>query len=955
MASTPTPRTIVDGPPCASDDLAIDARLDEPPDPLIPDDKRRFAKILRHRLTQKNFFDLYKPTSQLEEKESPHVRGSPVRRYISYGTLVVHGVNVPVVVKCMSAASTTSTASTASTEAWDLERKAIESETHAYDCVVPNMIDNPFFVYAYAVHKTTIPSTPTTGLNLAAQLCSVKGLSPLCPGNEVTLVVMEGEKSPSLKSELEKYVVSDDSSSWSDDESRRLVAVAMQMIVAVESMRKAGIVHEDLHLSNVLLTEREFYFSPRDGSVAGESGPGRVKMDRMIRVFDWDRSRTVEQTRDKARDEAHDAVAVLKLLTWWFRCGLKNKAKGTLWDQVVDAFHRSTIKLRRHQPIKWLFATEISDYESSCVHSSPPWGLQYTAVPEGKAWTKDETRLIWERVRMLYALLDRTLVYDRTRGPFLGGEWVGDLSEPTWKAEGGHAVTGHGTYRGERKFVKMVCLSRANRQVEVVMNARIDAMVNSLRIDEDFRADYFLAAEVVRVDVRVDVGAGDSSSGVGLIVPNSVPEWARSWIAEYEKHATVDNPQYAFLFMRDVSAGVPLWRWWGSVSGNTFRDRSIMLAQIVTALEALANTGITHNDLHWGNIIVETIDPKDFQVIDLGGQKLQPSFRPVLFDWDRAVAEPVTGVNGREKNTHVDAFDRHYDLIGLYKNLTQKYRPDEQYFWRLLLHPSFEPTFDMFPSLALNHPHHANPCLSSTTDSRRRRYAAEYQFLRELKRTDETRPEDCQSTWSEVSRWNDPLLYKPSHADVVGRITYGLLPDSATSPPSASSSVSASVDHDTDTGADVLVKLAAHIEVEKQKADNAIGAAKYAAKCAANTIEKARFLIANSENTDETKMKRLADYVATLERTRSLPVENDTEDDTAADLDAACTLKKLPEDPVDIEAFLNEIQLAIALEEKTSKQATTDIMTVINSSHEMARAMTPVKTLFDALYVSVEV
>ena len=346
-----------------------------------------------------------------------------------------------------------------------------------------------------------------------------------------------------------------------------------------------------------------------------------------------------------------------------------------------------------------------------------------------------------------------------------------DLSEPAWKAEGEHAVTGHGTYRGERKFVKMVCLSRAevtingkpksfsnaNRVVEVAMNRHVEKMVESLRTHDDFRADYFLAAEVV--------------------VPNSVPEWAQSWIAEYEKHATVDNPQYAFLFMRDVSAGVPLWRWWGSVSRNTFRNRSIVLAQIVTALEALADAGITHNDLHWSNIIVETIDPKDFREIDLGGFMTTPRFRPVLFDWDRAVVKTVNGANGQENATHVDAFDPHYDLIGLYKNLTQNYRPSEQVSWRLLLHPHFEKMFGAFPSLALNHPHHANPCLSDVTESQRVRYAGEYRFQKKPKQPYTQRPVDCKSEWSIVRGWDDSSLEKPSHAEVVRRITAGLLSD----------------------------------------------------------------------------------------------------------------------------------------------------------------------------------
>ena len=124
---------IVGGPPCASDDLVIDARLDAPPDPLIPDDKRRFARILRHRLIKESFFDLYTPTSRLEENQSPNVRNNPVRRYISYGGLVVDDVNIPVVVKCMSTASTASTKASddeSGQNPWDLERESIDTSKY---------------------------------------------------------------------------------------------------------------------------------------------------------------------------------------------------------------------------------------------------------------------------------------------------------------------------------------------------------------------------------------------------------------------------------------------------------------------------------------------------------------------------------------------------------------------------------------------------------------------------------------------------------------------------------------------------------------------------------------------------------------------------------------------------------------------------------------------------------
>jgi hypothetical protein len=185
------------------------------------------------------------------------------------------------------------------------------------------------------------------------------------------------------------------------------------MIVAVNTMREAGIVHGDLHLDNVLLIEREFYFDLEHGTVADAPDDKCVKMNRMIRIIDWDKSKMFDSRRDDPRDEGYDAVALLKILTWWFECGLTPKLmgeEGELWARVVDSFHRSTIDLRRHQPIKWLFALNFKDFKVYCDSFQPPLGLQYTEVPEGKTWGPEQTHLIWNAVRMLYFLLSRQVL-----------------------------------------------------------------------------------------------------------------------------------------------------------------------------------------------------------------------------------------------------------------------------------------------------------------------------------------------------------------------------------------------------------------------------------------------------------------------------------------------------------------------------------------------------------------
>lgn len=402
---------------CASDEPTIDAVVRAPPNPLRPDEKRRFAAILRHRLAVENasFFDIYEPTGKLDEKTSPHVYGGPARRYVSYGHLVVDDVRVSVVVKCMFANEG------AEESAWIIEREAIEAETRAYDCVVANAFSVPFFAYPYVVHATKVSTQriSTREEDLGKQLLGTKKLDD---NTTVVLVVMEGERgSSSLKDKLENLITIE---TWPKGDVERLVAVALQLIVAVNAMREAGIVHGDLHLDNVLLVDRVFYLDLEDGTVSDVGdGPGRnsVKMDTMIRVIDWDKSRIIEGRGDP-RDQGYDAVALLKLLTWWFECGLGKIDRGTLWKSVVESFHASTIRLRRHQPLKWLFAAGayLGDFKESCDQYDPPWGLQHTVVPEGKTWGEYETRLIRNSVRTLYSLLCRR-VFDHkvTVGPFV--------------------------------------------------------------------------------------------------------------------------------------------------------------------------------------------------------------------------------------------------------------------------------------------------------------------------------------------------------------------------------------------------------------------------------------------------------------------------------------------------------------------------------------------------------
>jgi hypothetical protein len=240
--------------PCASKEPAIDDTIEAAPSALRPDEKRRFAAILRHRLDNGvNFFSLYTPTSVLVVKDSPHAYNSVAKRYISYGNLVVDGVVIPVVVKCMFAGTAAVTGSATENTAknsvpeksvWDLEREAVNAETRAYDCAVSNIDANPFFAYPYLVRKMNLSDANPSrdGNDLVKQLRS-NGVDPTT--DEMVFVVMEGERSNlTLKNEFEDLYESEHPD-WSDDKIRSLVPTYFLDALVVGRGREKFVQHRE--------------------------------------------------------------------------------------------------------------------------------------------------------------------------------------------------------------------------------------------------------------------------------------------------------------------------------------------------------------------------------------------------------------------------------------------------------------------------------------------------------------------------------------------------------------------------------------------------------------------------------------------------------------------------------------------------------------------------------------
>jgi len=120
--------------------------------------------------------------------------------------------------------------------------------------------------------------------------------------------------------------------------------------------------------------------------------------------------------------------------------------------------------------------------------------------------------------------------------------------------------------------------------------------------------------------------------------------------------------------------------------GNTFIQLSL---QMLSALKTLQENRITHNDMHWGNVLVKDGAPSFFMDIETGAvlpddATLLPAFSSQarfdtvrvdpgnlvkIFDWDVAVSHslrdnPKTSIVG----SHTQTFKKMYDTFGFLKS-----------------------------------------------------------------------------------------------------------------------------------------------------------------------------------------------------------------------------------------------------------------------------------------------
>ena len=266
-------------------------------------------------------------------------------------------------------------------------------------------------------------------------------------------------------------------------------------------------------------------------------------------------------------------------------------------------------------------------------------------------------------------------------------------------------------------------------------------------------------------------------------------------------------------------------------------------------------------------------------------------------------------------------FDRHYDLIGFYKSLTQVYgTAKEQVNWRRLLHNHFKKMFITFPSLSGNYVFHPNPCLGAVVEPNQIQKANVYGIRPNAERAiPYRRPEDCSPIWSNVDGWRD-FPDKPNHADVAKSIVAGLVPDTPESPR-----------HNTSGGATDVKDLLQTIHEQDQIVEQ---------------IETEQEFIRD----DGERLQNLAEWVAD-QSNKTNPLFNlatqfirVADDDDAAD--AANALVLLQEKPVDVAKFLDEIKPVA-------------VVKLMTSSHALAqarnRALAPARAFLDALYLSVEV
>lgn len=171
---------------------------------------------------------------------------------------------------------------------------------------------------------------------------------------------------------------------------------------------------------------------------------------------------------------------------------------------------------------------------------------------------------------------------------------------------------------------------------------------------------------------------------------------------------------------------------------RVMKEIIVVLLQVMEALKVMEKHGITHNDLHWHNIFVQSCNHSF--IVD--GVHIESRFIAKIYDWDRAVCDDETCVKLRTKKSfetfasaHIHEYTPGYDLVGFFKNLEKLMQLetfddwdkdnmmyDEREFqhsykdpmlWMIseMLNPMAE-LFISKPSLQNTHHHRSNPCLT---------------------------------------------------------------------------------------------------------------------------------------------------------------------------------------------------------------------------------------------------
>ena len=204
-----------------------------------------------------------------------------------------------------------------------------------------------------------------------------------------------------------------------------------------------------------------------------------------------------------------------------------------------------------------------------------------------------------------------------------------------------------------------------------------------------------------------------------------------------------------YFILEAIYPAMPLYKWWlpGNLFSSLYGDKSphdnrlareviAVFLQIFEAFKTLAHHGITHNDMHWGNVFVQRCNHSFIA----GGINVESKYIVKIFDWDRAVCNDTECMKIRDRSslqrmspTHVHEYTAGFDLVGFFKSFdSQLYQHvdkvwqdrvtvDERSFYfttpmRWLLSEMLNPMKDLFndrPSLAFQgHKHHSNPCLT---------------------------------------------------------------------------------------------------------------------------------------------------------------------------------------------------------------------------------------------------